>query len=181
MAKVLQISRPTICSDIRVLRRQAKTNVKTYVEGSLPFEHESLMTGIKSVLKKAWSIVNNPNSSEKAVVNALHVILQVYTFKRQLLVDSTALMSPVVDDFIEEQNRELYLQTPQAIVSGRDENPEAIFAPDPHMYERKSYENNDWLSFKWSCGRTTFSILLISQSIWIFYRHMIQSFNIPNF
>jgi hypothetical protein len=95
------------------LRQQARTNVKTFVEDRLPFEYESLMVGVKKVLKKAWDIVNDEHSSEKAVANALHTVMDCYAFKRQLLMDSTYI-APAVRDFIEEQQRELYPPSPQS-------------------------------------------------------------------
>ena len=74
MAKALNISRSTINLDVPVMRRQARTNVKTFVEDRLPFEHESLMTGIRCVLKKVWGIINDERLTEKAVANTLHLM-----------------------------------------------------------------------------------------------------------
>jgi hypothetical protein len=91
MAKKLNIPRSTINLDVRVMRRLARTNVKTFVEDRLPFEHESLMIGLRSVLKKAWAIINDGHSTEKAVSNALHLIVDYYAFKRQLLMDVTSV------------------------------------------------------------------------------------------
>ena len=47
------------------------------------------MTGVKQVLKRAWSVLEDEHSTEKAVANAMHIILRCYEFKRQLLVDGT--------------------------------------------------------------------------------------------
>jgi hypothetical protein len=52
--KALNIPRSTIAADLRVLRRQAATNIKTFVEDKLAWEHESLKTGVKQVLKRSW-------------------------------------------------------------------------------------------------------------------------------
>lgn len=101
MAKALNIPRSTINLDVRVMRRQARTNVKTFVEDRLPFEHESLMIGIRSVLKKARTIINDERSTEKAVSNALHLVLDCYAFKRQLLMDITYI-ALAIRDFVEE-------------------------------------------------------------------------------
>jgi hypothetical protein len=62
------------------------------------------MIGIRIVLKKAWAIINDERSSEKAVANALHLVLDCYSFKRQLLVDVTNI-APVIRDFIEDRAR----------------------------------------------------------------------------
>jgi hypothetical protein len=126
MAKSLNIPRSTINLDVRVMRQQARTNVKTFVEDRLPFEHETLMTGIRNVLKKAWAIINDESSTEKAVSNALHLVLDCYAFKRQLLMDATYI-SPAIRDFIEEQREELDLRSPRAILSGSVEDGNRVF------------------------------------------------------
>jgi hypothetical protein len=126
MAKALNIPRSTINLDVRVMRQQARANVKTFVEDRLPFEHESLMIGIRGVLKKAWDIVNDEHSTEKAVSNALHVVLDCYAFKRQLLMDITHI-APAIRDFVEEQREELDLRSPRAIISGSDRDSNRVF------------------------------------------------------
>jgi hypothetical protein len=126
MAKSLSIPRSTINLDVRVMREQARANVKTFVEDRLPFEHESLMIGIRNVLKEAWAIVNDEHSTEKAVSNALHLVLDCYAFKRQLLMDVTYI-APAIRDFIEEQREELDLRSPRAIISGSDRDSNRVF------------------------------------------------------
>lgn len=126
MAKALNIPRGTINLDIRVLRQQVRTNVKSFGEERLPFEYESLMTGISSMLKKTWNVVNDESSTEKAVANTLHVVLDCYAFKRQLLMDVTSI-APAIRDFIEEQREELDLRSPRAIISGSVKDGNAVF------------------------------------------------------
>jgi transposase len=41
IATILHVSHGIINSDLAVLRRQAKNNIKTYVEDYLPLEHQS--------------------------------------------------------------------------------------------------------------------------------------------
>lgn len=65
IGKALDIPRATIGSDVRVMRQQAKTDIKKFVENRLPYEHETLIVGIKAVLKKAWNIIEKEHSSEK--------------------------------------------------------------------------------------------------------------------
>lgn len=126
MAKALNIPRGTINLDIRVLRQQVRTNVKSFGEERLPFEYESLMTGISSMLKKTWNVVNDESSTEKAVANTLHVVLDCYAFKRQLLMDVTSI-APAIREFIEEQWEELDLRSPRAIISGSVKDGNAVF------------------------------------------------------
>jgi hypothetical protein len=57
------------------------------------------MVNLTKLLRKAWDITENEESSEKAIANAIHVTLDCLAFKRQLLLDKTDLK------FMEEQIR----------------------------------------------------------------------------
>jgi hypothetical protein len=83
------------------------------------------MIGIRIVLKKALAIINNERSSEKAVANALHLVLDCYSFKRQLLVNVTNI-APVIRDFIEDQEQEQQKQVQMEEYSKR----QAVFGPE---------------------------------------------------
>ena len=54
-------------------------------------------------MKKVWGIINDERSTEKAVANTLHLVLDCYAFKRQLLMAVTYI-APAIRDFIEESN-----------------------------------------------------------------------------
>jgi predicted transcriptional regulator len=86
IAKRLNIPRPTIYADMSILRRQAITNISTFIEKKLPHEYESLMTGDKILLRKAWDVLENEQSSEKAVANAMFTILKCYEHRRELIM-----------------------------------------------------------------------------------------------
>ena len=45
------------------------------------------MVGITKLPRKTWDILEDEKSSEKAIANAMHLILNCYDFKRLLLVD----------------------------------------------------------------------------------------------
>jgi hypothetical protein len=91
IATILNASHGIINSDLAVLRRQARINIKTYVEDQLPMEHQSCMVGVRNLIRKAWNIIYDENSSEKAVANAMHLVLECLSFKRALLMDKTDL------------------------------------------------------------------------------------------
>jgi hypothetical protein len=60
---------------------------------------QSRMAAVTKLLRKAWDIINDEHSSEKAVNNAMHIVLDCLRFKRALLMDKTDLRA------IEEQIR----------------------------------------------------------------------------
>jgi hypothetical protein len=46
IADTFHVAASTVNSGLQVLRRQARTNIQTYVEHQLPSEHNSLMVGL---------------------------------------------------------------------------------------------------------------------------------------
>jgi predicted transcriptional regulator len=58
IARILQISQPTVNRDIGFLRGQARKNLQKHIQDKLPEEYQNCMTGINQVLKICWEIVN---------------------------------------------------------------------------------------------------------------------------
>ena len=86
MAEKLNTSRVTINQDIRILRNQALTNIQTF-DTRIPHEYESMLTGIKQVLQRAWSILDNEGSNERMIAIAMHTILTALQQKQALIND----------------------------------------------------------------------------------------------
>jgi predicted transcriptional regulator len=58
IARILQISQPTVNRDVGYLRGQARENLQKHIQDKLPEEYQNCMTGINQVLKICWEIVN---------------------------------------------------------------------------------------------------------------------------
>ena len=58
IARILQISQPSVNSDIGYLKGQARQNLQKHIQDKLPEEYQICMTGINQVLKICWEIVN---------------------------------------------------------------------------------------------------------------------------
>jgi hypothetical protein len=58
IARILQISQPTVNRDIGYLRGQARQNLRHHIHQVVPEEYQNCMTGINQVLKICWEIVN---------------------------------------------------------------------------------------------------------------------------
>jgi predicted transcriptional regulator len=58
IARILQISQPTVNRDIGFLRGQARENLQKHIQDKLPEEYQNCMTGINQVLKICCEIVN---------------------------------------------------------------------------------------------------------------------------
>ena len=90
MAKRLDCSQATISSDIRVMVNQALTNIQRY-ERRVPYEYESMLTGIKLILRREWTVYINEQSAftDKQVQSAKDTILKCYAQIRDLIIDKS--------------------------------------------------------------------------------------------
>jgi DNA-binding NarL/FixJ family response regulator len=59
ISRKLQISQPTINTDITYLRQQAKSNIKKYIDERLPEEYEKCLVGLTAITKEAWNTAHN--------------------------------------------------------------------------------------------------------------------------
>lgn len=99
LAQILKISQPTVFRDLQYQRRQSRNKVKIYLDEYVTFEHNVCQVGINSILRKAWDIINNENSSEKSVFQALSLAKDSYIVKNDLLGDKTTIEKAI--DFVQ--------------------------------------------------------------------------------
>lgn len=64
IARILQISQPTVNRDIGYLRGQAKQNLQKHIQDNLPEEYQNCMTGINRVLQLTWEIAEKPTDDK---------------------------------------------------------------------------------------------------------------------
>jgi predicted transcriptional regulator len=83
IAQILKISQPTVFRDLRYQRRQSRNKVKTYLDEYLPFEHNVCQVGINRILRKVWDFINNNQSSEKVIFQALSLAKDCYAMKQE--------------------------------------------------------------------------------------------------
>jgi orotate phosphoribosyltransferase-like protein len=105
MARELNVARTTINSDIRVMINQAFTKIESF-EKRVPYEFDSMIYGVKRLLVYAWSILESEQSSEKAVANAMLVVLSCYKQLRELQMDKTDIQE-VLPHFTERKESRL--------------------------------------------------------------------------
>ena len=91
IAQILKISQPTVFRDLQYQRRQSRNKVKTYLDEYVPFEHNTCQVEINKILRKAWDIINDDDSSENAVFKALSLAKDCYIVKNDLLGDKTVI------------------------------------------------------------------------------------------
>jgi predicted transcriptional regulator len=75
IARILQISQPTVNRDIGYLRGQARQNLQKHIQDKLPEEYQNCMVGINQVLKICWEIVNKSRNMNKENGNSQTVTM----------------------------------------------------------------------------------------------------------
>src|ERR687885_243097 len=112
ISRILQISQPTINRDITYLRQQAKTNIKRYINETLPEEYEKCLVGLNAITKEAWNTAAN-TEDKREKIQALSLAKECYSMKLELLTNATVVddairfvyehaMKPKVDSMIED-------------------------------------------------------------------------------
>jgi predicted transcriptional regulator len=94
IAQILQVSNGTVNRDLSILRQQAKTNIKKYIDERLPEEYEKCMVGLTAILREAWTTSQN-TEDKREKIQALSLVKECYSMKLDLLTNAT-----VVEDAI---------------------------------------------------------------------------------
>jgi predicted transcriptional regulator len=135
IARILQISQPTVNRDIGYLRGQARQNLQKHIQNKLPEEYQNCMTGINQVLKICWDIVNksrninNDNDGHqtvttmidnKTVLQALALINDCNKYKMDLTTNGVVITDAI--KFVQTKKEKL---TPIPVSQKPDNNEES--------------------------------------------------------
>jgi predicted transcriptional regulator len=94
IAQMLQVSNGTVNKDLFILRQQAKSNIKRYIDERLPEEYEKCLVGLTAITKEAWNTAQD-TEDKREKIQALSLAKECYSMKLDLLTNAT-----VVDDAI---------------------------------------------------------------------------------
>ncbi|MFL6432834.1 MAG: hypothetical protein ACJ71O_03750 [Nitrososphaeraceae archaeon] len=94
IAQILQVSNGTVNKDLSILRQQAKSNIKRYIDERLPEEYERCLVGLNAITKEAWN-TSEQTEDKREKIHALSLAKECYSMKLDLLTNAT-----VVDDAI---------------------------------------------------------------------------------
>ena len=89
IARIMQVSTATINTDIQFLRREAKENIRRYIDERLPFEYHKCLVGLDAIVCRMSDIVNSAESDSREVLQATSVKMQAYAMKIDLLSNAT--------------------------------------------------------------------------------------------
>jgi Homeodomain-like domain-containing protein len=138
IARILQISQPTVNRDIGYLRGQARQNLQKHIQDKLPEEYQNCMTGINQVLKICWDIVNksrnvnNDNDNghrtvittidNKTVLQALALINDCNKYKMDLTTNGVVITDAI--KFVQTNKEKLTMSVSQKDDSKESNEPD---------------------------------------------------------
>jgi predicted transcriptional regulator len=84
VSNTLQISQPTVSRDINHIYEQKKKSQKKY-GNKLFLEVQNILAGLVELIKKSWTIVDDPKTDQKERMKAISLILQCYNRRFELV------------------------------------------------------------------------------------------------
>lgn len=102
-------------SFVAYLRRQAKNNIKRYIDERLPEEYEKCLVGLNAITKEAWNTANQ-TEDKREKIQALSLAKECYSMKLDLLTNAT-----VVDDAIRFVAERHYKESKEIAVNAEDD------------------------------------------------------------
>jgi hypothetical protein len=94
IASILHVSIGTVNRDLSILKQQAKTDIKRYIDERLPEEYEKCLVGLNAITKEAWNTAQS-TEDKREKIHALGLAKECYSMKLDLLTNAS-----VVDDAI---------------------------------------------------------------------------------
>jgi hypothetical protein len=84
---MLQVSNGTVNKDLFILRQQAKSNIKKYIDERLHEEYEKCLVGLNAITKEAWNTAHN-TEDKREKIQALPLAKECYSMKLDLLTNA---------------------------------------------------------------------------------------------
>jgi predicted transcriptional regulator len=137
IAQMLQVSNGTVNKDLSILREQAKSIIKRYIDERLPEEYEKCMVGLNAILREAWT-TSQQTEDKREKIQALSLAKECYSMKLDLLTNAT-----VVDDairFVSDRSKDkenLTSSTGNSNEDDRDESNKPDYDEDKDQLEEE--------------------------------------------
>jgi predicted transcriptional regulator len=84
ISNTLHISQPTISRDINSVYQEKKKRQQKY-GNELFLDIQNTLAGLAELIKKSWTIVDDPKAEQKERMKAISIILQCYSKRLELL------------------------------------------------------------------------------------------------
>jgi hypothetical protein len=131
IARILQIDKSIICRDIAYLRQQAKTNIKKYIDETLPEEYEKCLVGLNAITREAWNTANQ-TEDKREKIQAMELFKDTHLVKLELLSNATTIDSALnyIRSKQQEQQSKKHLSLDSASDDSNDTNYDSQIATD---------------------------------------------------
>ena len=110
IARMLQISEPTISRDIEYLREAANETIRNHIQKKLPYEYTKCISGLEEIIKEGWQIAINADKTgnTKDKLQSLALIKDTYNTKMDLLTNASLLQDSI--KYVEQNNKKEKLE-----------------------------------------------------------------------
>ena len=95
IARLLEISHPTVSRDMQWLRYQAKEQIRKYIDEQVPLEYHKTLTGLQNIIKSMSDIISK-SSDNREIMQASGIKIQALNMKMEL-VSSANLVHEAID------------------------------------------------------------------------------------
>ncbi len=160
IAQMLQVSNGTVNKDLSILREQAKSIIKRYIDERLPEEYEKCMVGLNAILREAWT-TSQQTEDKREKIQALSLAKECYSMKLDLLTNAT-----VVDDairFVSDRSKDkenLTSSTGNSNEDDRDESNKPDYDEDKDQLEEEQGQQTGEITTATFVGTTIIAFAL---------------------
>jgi transcriptional regulator len=111
IARMLQISEPTISRDIEYLRERANETIRNHIQKKLPYEYTKCISGLEEIIKESWIVATEAekNRNTKDKLQSLALIKDTYNTKMDLLTNASLLQDSI--KFVEDNKDKVTLRS----------------------------------------------------------------------
>ena len=95
IARILEISHPTVSRDMQWLRHQAKEQIRKYIDEQVPLEYHKTLTGLQNIIKSMSDIISK-SSDNREIMQASGIKMQALNMKMEL-VSNANLVHEAID------------------------------------------------------------------------------------
>jgi hypothetical protein len=97
IARMLQISEPTISRDIEYLKEIANETIRNHIQEKLPYEYSKCIQGLEEIIKESWIVAINADKigNTKDKLQSLALIKDTYNTKMDLLTNASLLQDSI--------------------------------------------------------------------------------------
>lgn len=133
IARELRLHPSTISLDCQFLRLQSAQNLQEHIEERIPMRYAEVNEGLKLLLRKAWQIINNPNSKTSEILSAITSVANVYDKWLTVSTDEKTILQAI--NWINKKKEQLQQEQDQ-----QEQEPIPVQEQDPIEQESEESE-----------------------------------------